>query len=289
MDNLIKDGHQADQTASIVSPYDGNIDFAQYSLPQLRELQHTIDARTHPRNFANLLAELECRQTIEHATPAATRPLAGRFTERDDLAGWLTTWFRRLLVYGSGTIDVGEEGVTVNGWQRTWLGVAEQVSLCIPNEQIRNTARDGSRVRFEWNRPYRLARIVEFHADSLEIAEALLSVLPTQQTAGFATRWAELQDFNKRLDPLRSPAWITAALVLTNIAVNIAMFIAQPSGFDPVMLQNWGGNLGLLVANGKACSAGRSWPRHGSPDRRPHHPLTRRLASAEGPATRRDP
>lgn len=251
MDNPIKEDHPADQTPSGVSPYDGNIDFAQYSLAQLRELQHTIDARSHPRNFANLLTEIELRQPIEHAAPAAACSFPGRFTERDNLAGWLTARYHKLLVYGSGAIEVGAEGVTVNGWQRTWLGVAEQVSLYIPNAQIRNAAAAGPKVRFEWKRPYRLARIVEFNADSRQLAEALLGSLPTQQTPAFATRWAELRDFNTRVSLVSSPAWITLALILINIAVCIAMFIAHPGGFDLLMLRNWGGNVGLLVINGQ--------------------------------------
>ena len=218
---------------------DGQIDFAQYTVAQLRELQNSMQA------------ELERRQPIEQSPAAASQPINGRFTRRNDLVGWLIARFRRLLVYGSGALDVGADGVTVNGWQRTWLGVAEQVSLFIPNEQLRNAARNGAEVRFEWKRPYHLANLVNFHADSPEAAENLLRALPAQQTAGFAKRWTELHEFNERLKPVGSRPWMTLALILINVAITTAMLSVQRGGFDLLMLQHWGGNVGLLVLHGE--------------------------------------
>src|SRR5882757_4054911 len=254
MDDPIQDSHQANETPPAVTPHDGNIDFAKYTLPQLQELRHIIDVQRYPLNLAHLLAELERRQPVESAACATGRPLSGRFTQRDGLIGWLTAKFRRLRVYGAGALDVDAGGVTVNGWQRTWLCMPEQVSLSIPNEQIRNAALNGSTVRFEWKRPYRLTQIVEYHAASAEAAAGLLSALPTQQTVGFAAHWADVQEFNQRLEPLSSMAWITPVLMLINIAVYVAMLIANPGaleGFDLLTLQKWGGSVGLLVVNGQ--------------------------------------
>lgn len=79
----------------------------------------------------------------------------------------------------------------------------------------------------------------------------LLRALPAKQTTGFGARWAELHEFNKWLDPVSSPAWITPALILINAAVTLAMLVAHPSGFDLLTLKNWGGSVGLLVINGQ--------------------------------------
>ena len=254
MDDPIQDHREGDETSAVVTPPDGSINFATYSLPQLRELRHLIDARRYPASLTHLLAEIQRLQPIESADSATSRPPSGRFTPRDGMIGWLTAKFRRLRVYGSGSLDVGGDGVTVNGWQRTWLSIPEQVSLHIPSEQIRNAALNGSCVRFEWKRPYRPTQIVEYHAPSAEAAERLLSALPTQQSAGFAARWVELQSFNQRLEKLSPLAWLTPSFMLINIVVYVTMLIATPgslSGFDLPTLQRWGGNVGLLVINGQ--------------------------------------
>jgi hypothetical protein len=45
-----------------VNPRDGLIDFAPYSIEQLRELQYSIDSEAFPQNHRHLLAALRQRE-----------------------------------------------------------------------------------------------------------------------------------------------------------------------------------------------------------------------------------
>src|ERR1700733_2405630 len=87
------------------NPRDGLIDFAHYSLLQLRELQHSVDPHGFPQNYSNLLAEIERRekQIIRESAPASV--FAGRFTTHNGLRGWLQSKRWRYPMYGAGSIE----------------------------------------------------------------------------------------------------------------------------------------------------------------------------------------
>src|SRR6267154_474880 len=106
-----------------VNPRDGLIDFAPYSIEQLRELQYSIDPEAFPENYKHLLAALIQKNTAIMEPPPPGDAVAGLFTSRTGLLGWIQAKFRRSPVYGFGSLEVGPSEIVLNGWQRTWLGV----------------------------------------------------------------------------------------------------------------------------------------------------------------------
>jgi hypothetical protein len=93
------------------NPRDGLIDFTRYSLAQLEELQYGIDPDSSPRDYANLLAELERRRQPTQHPQTSERWIVGRFTARDELLGWLQAKLRRAPVYGAGSMAVRSHDV----------------------------------------------------------------------------------------------------------------------------------------------------------------------------------
>jgi hypothetical protein len=69
-----KDAEGPAESASEEHRAAGLTDFTQYSAGQLKELQFSIDSRSFPRNFNNLLAELAKREQENdgQAAPART-------------------------------------------------------------------------------------------------------------------------------------------------------------------------------------------------------------------------
>jgi membrane associated rhomboid family serine protease/tetratricopeptide (TPR) repeat protein len=232
---------------------DGLIDFTQYSLTQLKDLQFSIDSRTYPENFNNLLRELARREPENAGQGAPALRITGRFTSHDGLRGWLEALRKRCPLYGSGAVEVRAADIVLFGWQRTWLAVPMQTQLTIPLEDVCNAVKDGSIVRFE-RRLQRTARtIFEIQAESLQQASELLALLPTVQTASFEKRWSEFRDFNRALDAVSGRARVTPAIVILNFAVFIGMAAVskRPGAFDLQLLLAWGGNFGLYTVNGQ--------------------------------------
>jgi membrane associated rhomboid family serine protease/tetratricopeptide (TPR) repeat protein len=235
------------------NPRDGLIDFSQYSLAQLQELQHSVDRHTFPQNFSHLMAEIERRagQVEDPCTQASV--IAGRFTSLDGLRGWLQAKRGRCPVYGAGSIEARSLELVLRGWQRTWLGVPLQSEVSIPTNAIRNCVQEGDRVRFEFKRRYGFVRRIEFQAETAPQAAMLADSLPKVYVAGFERRWYELQEFNRRLAAVGQRPWVTPAVVLANTTIFIAMAVAAKrlGNFDSQQLLNWGANYGPVTANGQ--------------------------------------
>src|SRR6266853_974623 len=217
---------------------DGGINFSAYTLAQLRELQYTIDPQAFPRNFQNLLAELERRGDTEKQPPVDERAFAGRFTRHDGLRGWLQAKLTRSPVYGPGAIEIRPSQVLLRGWQWTWLGVPVQTEVTLPASSIRHARRDGVAVRLTCKSPYRRVRQIEFDAADSEDASRLMTALSATHAVTFDQRWADISEFYGRLRTLCPRVWVTPALVLLNVAMYIAMVVSarRLGAFDPQLL-----------------------------------------------------
>jgi membrane associated rhomboid family serine protease len=249
-----QNGSPVDQGPTTSSPRDGGIDFGHYSLEQLQELQYTLDRHSFPQNFENLLRELQRRESAPvPAPPALEIAEPGRFTPRSGLLGWLQAKRMRQPVYGAGSLSVGAAEIVLQGWRRTWLGVAEQATVSVPRDRVRSLPCDESWIGFEWGRHYILRRQVEFRAQSPESAARLRQALPTPQATASDRRWSEVRDFNRRLNQITPRVWVTATLVLMNFGIYIAMALAAGSvgTFDLQQLLRWGANFGVYTVNGQ--------------------------------------
>jgi hypothetical protein len=60
---------------------------------------------------------------------AGRKAFAIRFTPNDGLRGWAEAKLARQFFSGEGEIDFNGAQVLLRGWQRTWLGVAQQVKI----------------------------------------------------------------------------------------------------------------------------------------------------------------
>jgi hypothetical protein len=120
-----------------VNPRDGSIDFAAYSVEQLKELQFSIDPGTFPENYKNLLAVLRQKEESSPRPPPPGDAVAGRFTSRAGLFGWIEAKLGRSPVYGVGSLEVGSFEIFLSGWQRTWLGVPVEAQVTIANADVR--------------------------------------------------------------------------------------------------------------------------------------------------------
>jgi membrane associated rhomboid family serine protease len=236
-----------------VDPRDGQINFAAYSIEQLRELQHSIDRNKNPQNFRNLVAALEQKEASSVTAPIPGDTYLGRFTSRSGLLGWLEAKINRSPVYGFGSIQILATEVLLSGWQRTWLGVSIESSVTRELANVRNVVEDGARVRFDVKRHYRPAERIEFQPGSSAQCKPLVDKLPRVETAGFMNRWSALREFNQRLDSVSGRPWITPLIVILNAVLYVAMAVAtkKPGGFNLQELLNWGANFGPLTVNGQ--------------------------------------
>jgi membrane associated rhomboid family serine protease len=234
-----------------VNPRDGLIDFAAYSIEQLKDLQYSIDPEAFPENYKNLLAALTQKNTS--STPSPEDAVAGRFTSRNGLLGWIQAKFERSPVYGVGTLDVGPSDIVLSGWQRTWLGVPIEAQVILQTADVRNAVREGTSLRFDVSRRYRLANRVRFRPENLEQTTALLDKLPGVTTAGFLRRWTAIRDFNQKLEAIGGRPWVTPIIVALNVVVFTAMAVEtrKLGGFTPQELWTWGANFGPLTVNGQ--------------------------------------
>jgi rhomboid protease GluP len=232
------------------SARDGSIDFSRYSLEQLNELRDSLDRQTFPRNFANLLAELEHRA---QEPPAAATLQPVRFTPLDGLRGWWQACSQRQPLYGAGSLELKPREIVLQGWQRTWLGVPQQTVLVIPTDELRSVVCHRDRLMLAWKPPGRRARRVQLTMGSSGAAQALMAQLPETHRSGFVERWGALQDFQRRLAIVSPKARVTPLLILVNFAVYCATaVVAGRLGlFDLQQLVDWGGNFGPYTLNGE--------------------------------------
>jgi len=234
-------------------PRDGLIDFAPYSVEQLRELQHSIDRNAFPLNFGNLLAALEQKEALSTQSSAQSHGVVGRFGSRAGILGWLQAKAGRSPVYGAGALEVRTSDILLNGWQRTWLGVPIETEIARKISAVRNVVQDGNCVQFDIRRRFLPSERVQFRAESPEQARRILDALPGIKTAGFLEHWSAIRDFNLRLHAIGGKPWITAVIVAINIVLFAAMAIATKKigQFTLPELLVWGANFGPLTVNGQ--------------------------------------
>jgi membrane associated rhomboid family serine protease len=235
-----------------VNPRDGLIDFAPYSIQQLRELQYSIDPEAFPENYKRLHAALGQKEAPVAPQPP-TDSVVGRFTSRTGLLGWIQAKFGRSPLYGHGSLEVGQTEIILSGWERTWLGVAIETQVMRKIDNLRNVVEDGTSIRFEIKRKHRLAERVWFQAESSEQAKGLVNKLPRVETAGFLRRWSAIRDFNQKLQVVGGRPWVTPIIVVLNFVVFMGMVVATKKLglFAPQELLSWGANFGPLTVNGQ--------------------------------------
>jgi len=255
------------------SASDGSIDFSGYSLAQLHDLRGMLDRISFPKNFANLIEEIERRRVAADSQPTAPdaaqealQPESiGRFTRHDGWRGWLQALRRRATIFGAGVLEVTPEIVRLLGSRRSWLGVAGPGEYTAPIACIRNAAVYGAELRFEIKHGLWPTKTVTFEAASPEQAHAILARLPERQSTGFERRWRETREFNDRLNALGRRHWVTPALVLANGLVFAAMLVAARN-YAPDMdrILDWGANFGPLTTSGQWWRLVASMFLHGS-------------------------
>lgn len=233
------------------SPRDGTLDFSSYTLTQLQDLQQVIDAQSKPLNHANLLAEIARRSGSSELAP--DDGVRGSFTRHTGILGWLVAKRHRSPVYGEGAIRVSDETVVLEGFQRTWLGLAMPVSLEISVDRIRNVAVDGELIEFEIARRFWLDRRVAFRARGADAAASLAARLPAQKSLGFERRWRVVREYRARIDGLGGWPWSVYALVVANVAIFTVMAIRHGvfESFDVSTLIGWGANFGPATLDGQ--------------------------------------
>jgi membrane associated rhomboid family serine protease len=234
-------------------PRDGLIDFAPYSIEQLRELQHSIDRNAFPVNFGNLLAALKQKEEQATQSSSPSHGVVGRFGSSAGILGWLQAKAGRSPVYGAGTLEVRTSDILLNGWQRTWLGVPIETQIARKISAVRNVVQDGNCVQFEVKRKFLPSERVQFRAESSEQVRRILDALPGIKSAGFLEHWSAIRDFNLRLHAIGGKPWITAVIVAINIGFFVAMAIATKKigQFTLPELLVWGANFGPLTVNGQ--------------------------------------
>lgn len=176
-----------------------------------------------------------------------------RYTVADGLRGWQEARDRRMPLYGAGSIEVQGSTLTLRGWKRNWLGMATRAELLLPFDRLLNVVRDGRLLHFEC-RIGRKWRPVEVTAESEAQAASIAALLPTVRTPGFDSDWADLRLFNQQLAAADRVAWVTAVLVLLNLAVFVVLLVRSGS-----LVPSFG-ELSLLGANsGLFTTAGQWW------------------------------
>ena len=226
---------------------DGEMDFTGYSDAQLRDLRLHMDAVRFPRNLERLEAEIVRRESGDHG-----RRFAVRFTGADRFPGWLQALTSLQPFYGAGSVVPGPDEVLIAGWQRTWLGMAQQSEIALPAARIRNAYADREWVSFDVKRRLLWSRHHVVRAADADAAAALVGLLPDIRSKWFEKQADDLRDFYRLLRlPGRRP-WATPLIVLACLAIYIAQ--AALSGYwfelDGVTLLNWGANVGGLTVRG---------------------------------------
>ena len=73
----------------------------------------------------------------------------GRFTPADGLRGSHQARLQNSPCYGAGTVELSGQIVTLQGWQRTWLGIPVEADVHANRENVRNVVRDDALVHLE--------------------------------------------------------------------------------------------------------------------------------------------
>jgi len=231
----------------------GQIDFSQYSIEQLRELEPYINLAEFPETRMRLLAALAQKESRAGVAPGLGTAVAGRFSARSGFLGWVQAKLARSPLYGAGFVSVVDDSVLLGGWQRSWLGVPLETQIRRDTKRVRNVVQYGASVRFEMARKYFPAECVDFQADSADQAELLSRWLPGVTTTGFLERWSTVRDFHDRLQAVSRPARVTPVVVALNVSVFaiMAAMTRKLGRFAPQELLDWGANYGALTVNGQ--------------------------------------
>jgi membrane associated rhomboid family serine protease len=240
--------------SSTANPRDGLIDFGSYSIEQLRELQFSVDEKAFPLNFSNLISTLKQKEEAQttHAVPTSNA-VAGQFSSRIGILGWLAAKAGRSPIYGAGTIEVRSSDILLQGRQRTWLGVPIETQLAREMAAVQNAVQDGHCVQFEIKRRYWLSERIQFQTASSDEAKRLAAALPATHTRKFLERWSAIRDFTLRLNTIGHRPWVSPAIVAVNVIVFVAMAVTtkQLGQFTLPELLAWGANFGPLTVNGQ--------------------------------------
>jgi membrane associated rhomboid family serine protease len=248
-----EDAKEVGTRASRYSARDGLIDFKNYSIGQLLELETSIDPQAFPENHRNLVAALASKQSSQPTLTPTDDSVPGRFSSRDGLLAWIGAKFVHSPLYGQGSIHVGPTETILSGWQRTWLGVPIETQMTFGLEQVRNVVEDGGVLRFQITRKYLPALHIAFTPHALDSMQGLLSKLPQTQSDKFLENWAALRDFNSKLRSISQRPIITPIVVALNIAVFLAMCVTGKSvgQFASQQLMAWGANFGPWTVHGQ--------------------------------------
>jgi membrane associated rhomboid family serine protease len=253
---------------------DGSIDFRLYSSEQLNELRYALDQETFPRNYANLLSELQRRTVPAEAAASvetdgdapsnegARAPVTIRFTAHDGLRGWLEAKSRRLSLYGEGFIETRSQEIVLGGWRRNWLGVAHRTEIFVPLQSISDvlqgdgtpgaSRRESDWVRFRYEISLERYRFVEFRAASSEHAAALVEALPKARSSSY-DRWAQVREFDTRLREAGARPWITPTIVAANLLVfaATALMLKSTNLMNSPQIMGWGANFAPWTLHGQ--------------------------------------
>jgi rhomboid protease GluP len=143
--------------------------------------------------------------------------------------------------------------VVVRGRRPRPLWFAAQVNVAIPMGGISNVARAGPMVEFE----YQLAdgnagRIAVWSRDEAA-AEVIVGSLPRTTTEQFTREQSQLATFKSQLVAVSPTAWVTPALIVTNVlvflwAVSRGAGLIEPDGLAMIRL---GTDYGPLTTSGE--------------------------------------
>ena len=79
---------------------------------------------------------------LEPSLTTAALCWRGRFTPADGLRGSNQARLRNSPCYGAGTVELSGQVVTLQGCQRTWLGIPVEADVHANRENVRNVVRD---------------------------------------------------------------------------------------------------------------------------------------------------
>lgn len=177
----------------------------------------------------------------------------GRFSIRDGFRGWLSAMRIRSPVYGSGSLKIGDTGLVIDGWKRTWLGNAVQTQVSIPYGELRHIDLHGSIIDLLYQRAWRGWRRIQFSGAHDSAACACMNALAQRWQPASPERSREISEFNARLREVSGGVWVTPTLCLAMLAVYgvLCTVTKQAGGFDIPTLTTWGANSGSLVVNGQ--------------------------------------
>jgi rhomboid protease GluP len=194
---------------------------------------------------AQLQAELARRQL-------GSQEFSVTLTRFEGWRGWLLAKVARSPVFGSGTVVFGDDALSVQGWERTWLGAAVEAVVQVPYSAIRRVSVEGSHVHFQATRGRPWSWTFELGARSPEIAGELATRLSSRAQAASDPQWEAIRNFHRRLKALTPQTWNIFLIAAVNVLFFGTMSVAERTavGFDPATAIRWGANYGPMTTSG---------------------------------------